>query len=200
MSEEKEIEQSLKAGAQEDKQDGQHKQHGHQHHSEKEIEKLKHHIEELKKQREEYEDAYKRKAAEFENYKKKVLADSERNRLLAAKDIVMQIIPVADNFERAMKSSEETKNFDALVEGLKITHSEIAKILASYQVQPIEAVGKEFDPYLHEAVFMEEREDVEFPQTVVEEFEKGYTMGDLVIRHSKVKVGRKIEKTPADNN
>lgn len=191
MSDEKTPEQdSLEAGKQETEQ----KKHGHKHPAEHEVEKLKKELDEALRKRTEYEEAFVRKTAEFENYKKKVAADSEKNRVMAAKDMVMQMIPVADNFERAMKAAESTRNFDALLAGIKMTYAEIQKIFTAAGVSPIDSLGKEFDPYLHEAMLIEDRHDVEFPQTVVEEFEKGYRLGESVIRHSKVKVGRKTEK------
>lgn len=196
MSEEMDLNQTeAKKKEEESKQDDQNKKHAHKAGG-GELEKMKKQLEEALSSRKEYEDAYMRKAAEFENYKKKVLADGERNRVMAAKDIIMRFIPVADNFERAMKSAEVSKDFDGLLKGLQIAHSEFDKIFTEYEVTAIDAAGTEFDPYLHEALFMEERDDVEFPQTVVEEFEKGYKMGDAVIRHSKVKVGRKTDKAP----
>jgi molecular chaperone GrpE len=140
------------------------------------------------------DDSYKRKVAEFDNYRKRMLKQLEEAGVESAKKIVTQILPILDNFGRALKDSETNKSFDSLLNGLKITNSQINSLLDHLGVKAIDAVDKEFNPNLHEALMMEEREEVEFDKTVVEEFEKGYMIGDSVIRHSKVKVAKKINK------
>ncbi|NPV01229.1 MAG: nucleotide exchange factor GrpE [Brevinematales bacterium] len=138
-----------------------------------------------------FEDLFQRKAAEFENYKKRIIDEKEKFRVMANKDLVMDIFPIIDNFERGLKVTEQTKDFDGMAKGINMVLDGIHSVFSRFQVMPIESTGKEFDPNLHEAVMLEERDDIEEDMVVLEEFEKGYIMGDIVIKHSKVKVGRK---------
>ncbi len=179
--------------AEENKKEKRADKHHKKNPSQKKTEQLQQQIESLKNENKELKEMLLRKAAEFDNFRKRMLKEKEDFRLSANRDLIIEILPVLDNFERGLKASEETKNFDALLEGIKMVHSEIHKLFEDYNVTPIEAVGKEFDPNLHEALMMEERDDVEFDKTVVEEFERGYRMGDAVIRHAKVKVAKKKE-------
>ncbi|OHD54125.1 MAG: nucleotide exchange factor GrpE [Spirochaetes bacterium GWF1_51_8] len=151
---------------------------------------------ELKEKATHFEDLFQRKAAEFENYKKRIIDEKEKHRVMANRNLVMEIFPLIDNFERGLKVAEQTKDFDGLLKGIHITIEGLHSIFERFNVCPIESVGKEFDPNLHEAIMMEERDDIELDMVVLEEFEKGYIMGDIVVKHSKVKVGRK--KRPAD--
>lgn len=163
-------------------------------HSNAKIKELEERIETLEDEKEQFKNEYLRKSAEFENYKKRMRKEMDDFRVLANKDLVEKMIPILNNYDRAIKTSGESKNFEAIYEGLKIINSELHSMLEEFNVHPIEAEGKEFDPNLHEALMMEERDDVEFDNTVVQEFEKGYIMGDYIIKHSKVKVGKKINK------
>lgn len=151
-------------------------------------------VQELESQKAELQDMLLRKAAEFDNYRKRMLKEKEEYRVTANRDLVSAILPVLDNFDRGLKSSEETRNFDALVEGIKMVHQQIHDLFVSYHVRPIEALNQEFDPNLHEALMIEEREDIPFENTVVDEFEKGYMMGEAVLRHAKVKVAKLKKK------
>ncbi len=154
------------------------------HHLEKDIEKMKSEIAQL-------DDSYRRKVADFDNYRKRIQKMMEDASLESSRKMVSQLLPVMDNFGRAVSHSREHKDFEALYAGLKISLDEILRVFENWGVRPFDSVGAEFDPNLHEALLMEDREDVPFDKTVVEEIEKGYRMGDFVIRHSKVKVGRK---------
>ena len=156
-----------------------------------EVHHLKEEIRALKEQNAVLDDSYKRKVADFDNYRKRMLKQMEDSAVEANKKIVARILPVLDNFGRALSHSEESRDFNTLHEGLKITNSEILRLFSDIGVKPIESVGKEFDPNLHEALMMEERDDVAFDKTVTDEIERGYTLGDAVIRHSKVKVAKK---------
>lgn len=162
-----------------------------------EVHHLKEEVRALKEQNALLDDSYKRKVADFDNYRKRMLKQMEDSAVEANKKIVARILPVLDNFGRALSHSEESRDFNTLHEGLKITNSEILRLFDDIGVKPIESIGKEFDPNLHEALMMEERDDVAFDKTVTGEIEKGYTLGDAVIRHSKVKVAKK--KTPQAN-
>ncbi len=156
-----------------------------------ENEKLKKEIEELKQKLNELNDAYLRKVADFDNYRKRMLKQLEEAETEGIKKMAKEIIPVVDNFEKALNSSVEKKDFDNLYEGLKIIYSLMSEVMNKFNIKPFSSVGQEFDHNLHEAVMMEERDDVEFNHTVVEEYEKGYFFKDGILRHAKVKVGKK---------
>lgn len=137
------------------------------------------------------DDSYKRKVAEFDNYRKRMIKQCDEAGNEAIRKVVSQIVPIMDDFSRALKDCELNKNFESLYKGLKITSDQIKTLFNNLGIKEIEAVGSEFDPNIHEALLMEEKEDVKYDKTVVEEFEKGYVLGDQLIRHSKVKVAKK---------
>ncbi len=129
-----------------------------------------------------------RLAAEFENYQKRVQRDIINLRKYATEDLIKKILPLVDNLELATKNCS---NHDELVKGMKLIYEEMIGVLEREGVTPIEVLNKEFDPYKHEAV-MQEKSDRN--NIVLEEFQKGYLFCDKVLRHSKVKVGKKEEK------
>ncbi len=149
----------------------------------------------------EYEDLIKRKQADFDNYRKRIMREIEENKKYATVEIVLDILNIIDNFERAIDSAKSSRDFDALLEGIVIIENEFKSLLEKkYGVNIIDAVGKEFDPTIHDAIMMEESD--EYPEdTVVEDFQKGYKMHDRIIRHSKVKVAKAVSSTNnTDNN
>lgn len=131
-------------------------------------------------------DRLMRTAAEFDNYKKR--SAKEKNEIYgnAVCDTVAKLLPVLDNLERATISSEQTLNPEAMLEGIKMVKKQFADALADIGVAPIESVGEPFDPEKHNAVMTEESDKDE--NTVIEEFMKGYTYKDKIVRHSMVKV------------
>jgi molecular chaperone GrpE len=140
----------------------------------------------------EYEDLLKRKQAEFENYRKRVQRELEDFRKYATSELVLDIINIIDDFERAIGSAESSRDFDTLLEGIRLVEKQLRSILEKkHGVEKIEAVGKEFDPTVHDAIMMEETE--EFAEdTVVDAFQSGYRMHDRVIRPAKVKVAKAV--------
>jgi len=169
------------------------------HEWEKEVEQLKQEIAKMKEEKTQLEDAYKRKVAEFDNYKKRVMKEMEDLRFQANKKLLQHILPVYDGLFRAM-STIETTSKESLVQGLSIIWAEFNKVLDDAGVKPIECVGQEFDYARHEALLMEEREDVVYPMTVVQELERGYMLGNEVLRPSKVKVAKKVvRETPSQD-
>lgn len=147
----------------------------------------------------EYEDLLKRKVAELENYRKRVQREMEDIKKYATGEMVLDILNIIDDFERAVESARSSKDFDALLEGILITEKQLRKVLeAKYGVKKIESVGKEFDPSIHEAVMMEESE--EFPvDMVIEDLQKGYKMHDRIIRPAKVKVAKSLASTKGND-
>ncbi|MGQ9808420.1 MAG: nucleotide exchange factor GrpE [Armatimonadota bacterium] len=136
---------------------------------------------------EEEHQRYLRALADFANYKKRVAEQEARARQFATRELVLKILPIIDDFERALTSAEESQSFEALRDGLVMTLRKLMSVLESEGVQPIEAVGREFDPSMHEAVMRVE--DSEHPEnTIVHELQKGYTLASEVIRPSRVSV------------
>ena len=128
-------------------------------------------------------DKYLRLLAEFENYKKRTQKEKEDIYSLAKTDVVTKLLPVIDNFDRAEKVIED----ETVAEGVKLIHKQFDEFLTKLGVEEILAEGCEFDPNLHSAVFHEDVEG-EPENTVSEVLQKGYRLGERVIRHAMVKV------------
>lgn len=124
--------------------------------------------------------------ADFINYKNRVEKDKERIYTYAAEDIMTQLLPVLDNFDRALESVE---NKDGFYEGVKMIYDQILKVLNENGLKEMECLGEAFDPNFHHAVFAEESEDEE-EGTILEVLQKGYLLKDKVIRPSMVKVAK----------
>lgn len=148
----------------------------------------------------EYEDLLKRKQADFENYQKRMQKEAQDFKKNANAEIVLDVLSMMDDFERAIESTESSKDFDALHEGILLVEKQIRNTLESkYGVKAIDALGKEFDPTVHDAIMMEESE-IHEEDTVIEDFQKGYLMHDRVIRPSKVKVAKAVSPASEENN
>lgn len=128
-------------------------------------------------------DKYLRLVAEFDNFKKRTQKEKDEIYSIAKTDVVLGLLPIIDNFERAEKFSEDK----AIEEGMALIKKQFSEFLKKIGVEEIEAEGKEFDPNLHNAVLHEDRDDVP-DNTVVEVLQKGYRLGDKVIRYAMVKV------------
>ena len=136
---------------------------------------------------EELTDRLKRSMAEFDNFRKRTEKEKSAMYEIGAKDVVTKILPVVDNFERGLAAVPEDVKGTPFAEGMEKIYKQLMKTLDDMGVKPIEAVGKEFDPNFHNAVM--HIDDEELGENVVaEEFQKGYTYRDSVIRHSMVKV------------
>ena len=136
---------------------------------------------------EELNDRITRNMAEFDNFRKRTEKEKSAMFDLGAKNILEKILPTVDNFERALKSVPEDKECEAFAQGMDMIYKQLLKNLEEVKVVAIDCVGKQFDPNLHNAVMHVEDENVG-ENTVVEEFQKGYTFKDSVLRHSVVKV------------
>ena len=136
---------------------------------------------------EELKDKLTRQMAEFDNYRKRTEKEKSAMYEIGAKDIIEKILPVVDNFERGLGAVTEEQKEDSFVSGMEMIYKQIMTTLDSVGVKAIEAVGNEFDPDFHNAVMHVEDEEVG-ENIVVEEFQKGYTYRDTVVRHSMVKV------------
>lgn len=135
-----------------------------------------------------------RRQAEFDNYRKRV--ERERSELYqhGREDVLIQFLPVVDNFERALSSLEESEgDAEALRRGVELIHKQFKDALSKLGLEAVEAVGRTFDPHVHEAVTTEAT-DKHKENTVIEEFQRGYKIGDRLLRPAKVKVASSPEK------
>ncbi len=136
---------------------------------------------------EELTDRVRRQMAEFDNFRKRTEKEKTQMFENGAKSIVEKILPVVDNFERGLAAVTEEEKGSPFVEGMEKIYKQMMTMLEEAGVKPIEAVGQEFDPNLHNAVM--HIEDEELGENIIaEEFQKGYTYRDSVVRHSMVKV------------
>jgi len=136
---------------------------------------------------EELQDKVKRQMAEFDNFRKRTEKEKSAMFEMGASDILKKLLPIVDNFDRGFKGITEENLEDPFIKGMDMVHKQLNKMLEDAGVAPIEAVGNEFNPDLHNAV-MHVDDDTVGENVVVEEFEKGYTYRETVIRHSMVKV------------
>ena len=133
---------------------------------------------------EELTDRLKRSMAEFDNFRKRTEKEKSSMYVIGAKEIIENMLPVVDNFERGLAQAQEG---DAFADGMKMIYKQLMTTLEGLGVEAIEAVGKEFDPDFHNAVMHVEDEKAG-DNMVVEELQKGYTYKGFVVRHSMVKV------------
>ncbi len=159
--------------------------------------KLKEKILEIREERKQTEkeviaeltDSLQRLQAEFENYKKRVDKEKQGFVKYAKADLVYKLLPLLDTFEIALRNTNDKEKF---VKGMEIAYSQLFSTLQSEGLKPIEALGKKFDPYLHE-VMLKQKSDKE-EGIILEELQKGYMLNDKVLRHSKVKISEKVEE------
>jgi molecular chaperone GrpE len=144
-------------------------------------------IVELRKDRDGLHDRLLRQAAEFDNYRKRVERDRRESAQFAAVDLVQDLLPVIDDFERALQI--EAPGAESYRQGLEIIHRALMEMLRKRGVTPIEAVGTNFDPQVHQAVSYEEAPDRRDGE-VMEQFTRGYRLGDKLIRPAMVKVAK----------
>lgn len=135
----------------------------------------------------ELEDKRVRQLAEFENFRKRSEKEKSQMFEIGAKTVVEKMLPVIDNFERGLLAVPEEEKDTPFVQGVELVYKQLLTAFEELGVKPIEAVGSEFDPNLHNAVMMVDDEELE-SGTVAEEMQKGYLYKDSVVRHSMVKV------------
>ena len=154
-------------------------------------------IEELSREKELYFERLLRLQAEFENFRKRVEEERKEFYLMALTDLVGKLLPILDDFERAL--SVDATDLAKYREGVALIYKGFRSILEGFGLKEVPAVGERFDPRIHQAVMREEVDDVE-EETVVEEFRKGYFLKNRLVRPAMVKVAVKKEKevAPAD--
>ena len=141
----------------------------------------------LKEQIDQLEDRVKRQMAEFENFRKRTEREKQAMFETGAKSVIEKILPVVDNFERGLATVGEDQAEDPFVDGMNRIYKQLLTELDNMGVKPIEAVGCEFNPDLHNAVMQVDSEEYE-SGVIVQELQKGYTYHDSVVRHSMVSV------------
>jgi molecular chaperone GrpE len=152
-----------------------------------ELEALQAELEQAQVQAAEYLDGWQRARAEFANYKKRVEAEREELRRTSTEALLLKLLPVVDDFERAFQALPEDSTDETWVDGFKMILRKLQGVLESQDVAPIEAEGQPFDPLWHQAVMQEETD--EHPDgCVIEEMQRGYRLGERVLRPSMVKV------------
>jgi len=144
---------------------------------EQEREKLEQEVEEL-------EQSLKKVMADFDNYRKRMMREKKNIIERATEDLMIDLIEVLDDFERAMENEDEMDS-----KGVEMIYDKFKKVLKEHGLEEIECKGKTFDPNFHECLMSVEEEDYEEDE-IIEEFQKGYKLNDKVIRPSKVKVAK----------
>lgn len=137
----------------------------------------------------ELQNKYLRLSAEFDNYRKRTIREKMDLQVTAREDILSNILPVVDDFERGMDSVESATDIEAVKDGIKLIYTKFSSFLTQQGVKEIESVGKKFDTDLHEAITKIPVESKKKKGKVVDVVEKGYTLRDKVIRYAKVVIG-----------
>lgn len=143
----------------------------------------------VERQRDEYYDLLLRKQAEFDNYRKRVDRERQMVSEAAASSIIEELLPLMDDLERALKTEAVGDAAEAYRRGVELIHRQLGEVLRKRGVRPLDALGSDFDPYYHQAVShdpAEGRRDGE----IIEEFRRGYMLGDRLLRPSMVKVAK----------
>jgi molecular chaperone GrpE len=145
-------------------------------------------LDELRRERDALQDRLLRTAAEFDNYRKRMDRERREQTEYAAADVVSQLLPIVDNLERALQVPP-AGNDEALRKGVELIHRQMLELLRKRGVKPIEALGADFDPNFHQAVIHEESPEHRDGE-VIEELQRGYLLGDRLLRPAMVKVAK----------
>jgi molecular chaperone GrpE len=146
-------------------------------------------IQELKEQTTQLNDKYLRLYSEFDNYRRRTAKEKIESVATAGADIISILLPILDDFERAMKSAENTTDVEALKEGTNLIYQKFLGTLTRKGLEPMKTIGEPFDPELHEAITNIPAPTEDMVGKVVDELEKGYLLNGKVIRYAKVVVG-----------
>jgi molecular chaperone GrpE len=145
--------------------------------------------EELQRQRDEFKDLLLRKTAEFDNFRKRTERERQSVSESAAADLIGEIVPLLDDLERALKAEPGSEAAEAYRRGVELIHRQLSDTLRKRGVRPIETTGADFDPYYHQAVSYEPAAGHRDGE-IIEEFRRGYMLGDRLLRPSMVKVAK----------
>lgn len=158
------------------------------------IEQLKKELEERTRQAEERLDQLKYLQADFDNFRKWNAKEKDAITTMANERLIHDLLVILDDFERALPSLEQEKN----KEGMQMVYKKLLKILSGYGLEPIECIGKKFDPHSHEALCREQCG--EETNTILEDLGKGYRLKSKVIRPSKVKIAEQVTGEEGENH
>jgi len=150
---------------------------------------LKAEIEALKTQRDDFQDRYLRSVAEMDNIRKRQAREIAHVLTTANEKVITDLLPVVDDFERSLKIPNDPEHAEAFRNGVEMITQKLAGVLKKYNVEPMVSVGEPFNVDRHDAMMQVEVEGVE-PDMVVEEHERGYLIGEKVLRHAKVLVSK----------
>ena len=157
-----------------------------------EVEKLQDIVSSLENENSTLKDQMLRKQAESDNFRKRVLREKEDSIKYGNSNLLMDLITIIDDFERAIKSSQESSDFDNFHSGIELIEKQFVSMLdRNWGLKRMVSVGEEFDPQLHEAIGMEESSEYD-KQTVIEDYQSGYILQDRVLRPAKVKVAMPV--------
>ena len=145
-------------------------------------------VDALRQEKDALQDRLLRTAAEFDNYRKRMERDRVELSAFATADVLLELLPIVDNFERALQAPAPAEA-DAFRKGVELIHRQMVDLLRKRGVTPIEALGADFDPRYHQAVMHEVSADHREGE-VMEELRRGYMLGDRLLRASMVKVAR----------
>jgi len=159
-----------------------------------ELSEAQNQIETLIREKSAIYDQLLRRQAEFENFRKRF--DRERAEIYqrTRAEVLLELLPVLDNFERALMSLETSgDDAEALHQGVALIHKQLKDAVTKMGLQPVESIGKSFDPNIHEAITVEPTDEHE-ENTIIEEFQRGYKLGDRLLRPARVKVAGTPER------
>ena len=143
----------------------------------------------LKAEASEWQNKYLRLYAEFDNFKRRTSKERLELLQIAGKDVIVDLLPVLDDFERAQKSMETASDIEAVKEGVKLVHHKLKNLLTSKGLKEMNAIGAEFDADVHEGITNIPAPSEDLKGKVLDELEKGYYLNDKVIRFAKVIIG-----------
>lgn len=143
----------------------------------------------LQRQRDQYYDLLLRKTAEFENYRKRIDRERQSVSEAAAANLIEELIPLVDDLERALRADAGSEGADAYRRGVELIHRRLLDALRKRGVRPVDALGADFNPHFHQAVAHEPAEGRREGE-VIEEFSRGYMLGDRLLRPAMVKVAK----------
>ena len=146
-------------------------------------------VEEIQRQRDDYYDRLLRKTAEFDNFRKRTERERQALADAAAADLLADLLPLVDDMERALLADPGTEGAEAYRRGVELIHRQLTETLRKRGVRTIEALGADFDPHFHQAVAHEPSPQYREGE-VIEEFRRGYMLGDRLLRPSMVKVAK----------
>lgn len=146
-------------------------------------------LERMATERESYHEQLLRTMADMQNYKRRVEQERQQIRLRATEELLRDLLPILDSFERSIQSADSGASPASIIEGMKVVDRQLRAVLASRKLERIRSVGEHFDPAKHDAILVDPESDQ--PEgSILEEFEAGFMLGDQVLRPARVKVAK----------